>query len=121
MHGIQADALRAAEELSLAGAEHSSLSSVSEFVLKIEYEFDPAWFHGRFWLAVARQLKLTKRVRDKSCGRGHLLFFRIRRIYRRTRDFANPKTRAEIPVADIPLRHKEARDFCRVVAETDPM
>ena len=121
MHGIHADAAAAANELKLLPVKGAVLPSVDQFIEKLEYEFTPSFFHGGFWLGIARTLGITRRTLHTPCGKGHLLFFRMRGIYRRTRDFADPEKRKRIPDTQLEDRRREAFRFCDAFAHVGPV
>ena len=124
MHGICGDAREAAQELHVASEseeqETLAFPAVSAFLLRLEYEFTAAFFHGRFWLEVARRLHLTKRERSEGCTRGHLLFFKMLGYVRRMRDLIDAEKRRELAPEALCKRYAEALAFCTAAAETSP-
>ena len=119
MHKISADAKAAADELRAAISGTSKFPKLAEFVLKLEYEFTAAFFHGDIWLKVNKKLGLPR----CAMGHGHLLFFRMRGRFREMRDYAHylqsPK-KNDGPADEVPDgRHQRVLGFCDAIADTD--
>jgi hypothetical protein len=109
------EALKDLERLPLKGAD---LPGLFQLIEKLDYEFNGGFFHGHFWVPVARGMgmEIPTYNEEEGCGKGHILFFRMRGVYRRAGDFAIPSRRRRIADDQWEGRRVEARRFCLSLA-----